>query len=173
MIRRPNGADNLRRSDSIRNNCRADQRSLNYRGAKRGITAASAAGFRARARPPGTEFLDAETGRQKSPPKWVSAHRDKITGNKGSEIPAETRYLASGRKRSVCEDWMVVCAVVCEPVSAAIPHWKTAAIRCFPLSLSQNGEFKSKGFRFSCVLSVGFRAMWRPATARGRLWALA
>src|SRR5260370_24080680 len=38
---------NLRRSDSIRNNCRVDQRSLNYRGAKRGITAASADGFRA------------------------------------------------------------------------------------------------------------------------------
>src|SRR4029077_1514936 len=38
----------------------ADQRSLNYRGAKRGIRAASAAGFRARTRPPGTEFLDAE-----------------------------------------------------------------------------------------------------------------
>src|SRR5258708_19008357 len=74
---------------------------------KRGIAASSAVGFRARARPPGTEFLDAETGRQKSPPKWVSAHRDKITGNKGSEIPADTRYLASGRKRSVCEDWMV------------------------------------------------------------------
>jgi hypothetical protein len=59
---------------------------------------------------------------------------------------------------------------------------ETAAIRCFPLSFSQNGEFKSKGFRFPCVLSVGFRAMWRPATARamwrpatvrGRLWALA
>jgi len=28
-----------------------------------------------------------------------------------------------------------------------------------PLSFSQNGEFKSKGFRFPCVLSVGFRAM--------------
>ena len=50
----------------------------------------------------------------------MSAHRDKITGNKGSEIPAETRYLASGRKRSVCEDWMVVCAVSCEPVSKQI-----------------------------------------------------
>ncbi len=43
----------------------------------------------------------------------------------------------------------------------------------FSAFFSQNGEFKSKGFRFSCVLSVGFRAMWRPATARGRLWALA
>jgi hypothetical protein len=107
----------LRRSDSIRNNCRADQRSLNYRGAKRGITAASAAGFRARARPPGTEFLDAETGRQKSPPKWVSAHRDKNPGNEWSEIPAETPYLASSQNRAVCGDWMVVCAVRYEPVS--------------------------------------------------------
>src|SRR5260370_35077358 len=41
----------------------------------------------------------------------------------------------------------------------------------FSAFFSQNGEFKSKGFRFSCVLSVGFRAMWRPATARGRLGA--
>src|SRR5258707_2053960 len=66
------------------------QRGLGHEGSpestrrKRGIAASSAVGFRARARPPGTEFLDAETGRQKSPPKWVSAHRDKITGNKGS-----------------------------------------------------------------------------------------
>jgi len=52
----------------------------------------------------------------------------------------------------------------------------------FSAFFSQNGEFKSKGFRFPCVLFVGFRAMWRPATARamwrpatvrGRLWALA
>jgi hypothetical protein len=26
-------------------------------------------------------------------------------------------YLAPIRKRAVCEDWMVVCAVICEPVS--------------------------------------------------------
>src|SRR6266404_5286473 len=75
-------------------------------------------------RPPGTEFLDAETGPQISPPKWVSAHRDKNPGNEWSEIPAETPYLALCRKHAVCKDWMVVCAVVCEPVSAAIPHWK-------------------------------------------------
>jgi len=43
----------------------------------------------------------------------------------------------------------------------------------FPLSLVKTGEFKSKGFRYPCVLSVGFRAMWRPATAREGLWALA
>src|SRR5258708_5375375 len=65
VIRRPNGADNLRRSDSIRNNCRANQSPLNYRVAKRGITAASAAGFRAPTRPPGTEFLDAENVRKR------------------------------------------------------------------------------------------------------------
>src|SRR5260370_24690335 len=29
----------------------------------------------AQARPPGTEFLDAETGRQKSPIRWANAHR--------------------------------------------------------------------------------------------------
>ena len=29
----------------------------------------------------------------------------------------------------------------------------------FSAFFSQNGEFKSKGFRFPCVLSVGFRAM--------------
>jgi hypothetical protein len=78
VIRRPNGADNLRRSDSIRNNCRADQRSLNYRGAKRGITAASAAGFRARTRPAGTEFLDAETGPQ--PFRSIAVEIDGLVG---------------------------------------------------------------------------------------------
>jgi hypothetical protein len=31
--------------------------------------------------------------------------------------PAETPYLASYRKRAVCGDWMVVCAVRYEPVS--------------------------------------------------------
>jgi len=36
---------------------------------------------------------------------------------------------------------------------------ETAAIRCFPLSLVKTGNSKSKGFRFPCVLSVGFRAM--------------
>src|SRR5260370_28858553 len=58
------------------------------------------------ARPPGTEFLDAETGRQKPPPKWGSAHRDKNPGNEWSEIPAETHYFSSCRKRAVCKDWL-------------------------------------------------------------------
>src|SRR5260370_20062649 len=60
-----------------------------------------------RTRPPGTEFLDAETGPQISPPKWVSAHRDKNPGNEWSEIPAETPYFAPCRKHAVCKDWMV------------------------------------------------------------------
>src|SRR6266404_3413422 len=68
-------------------------------------------------RPPGTEFLDAETGPQISPPKWVSAHRDKNPGNEWSEIPAETPYLVSSQNRAVCGDRMVGCAVICEPVS--------------------------------------------------------
>src|SRR5260221_3505542 len=63
----------------------------------------------------GTEFLDAETGPQISPPKWVSAHRDKNPGNQWSEIPAETPYLALCRKHAFCKDWMVVRAVRDEP----------------------------------------------------------
>ena len=70
--------------------------------------------------------MDAETGRQKSPPKRVSAHRDKNPGNEWPEIPAETPYLASYRKRAVCGDWMVEVVgyklathpPVIEPVSA-------------------------------------------------------
>jgi hypothetical protein len=58
-------------------------------------------------RPPGTEFLDAETGCQKSPLRRANAHRDKDLRNEWPEIPAETPYLASYRKRAVCGDWMV------------------------------------------------------------------
>jgi hypothetical protein len=63
--------------------------------------------------------LDAETGRQKSPLKRTSAHRDKNPGIEWPEIHAETPYLASYRKRPVCGDWMVVCAVRYEPVSTS------------------------------------------------------
>jgi hypothetical protein len=58
-------------------------------------------------RPPGTEFLDAVTGCQKSPLRRANAHRDKDLRNEWPEIPAETPYLASYRKRAVCGDWMV------------------------------------------------------------------
>src|SRR6266481_4251664 len=51
------------------------------------------------------------------------------SGNEWPEIPAETPYLASYRKRAVCEDWMVEVVghklvthhPVIEPVSAAEP----------------------------------------------------
>src|SRR6266478_6067262 len=63
------------------------------------------------------EFLDAETGRQKSSLKCATAHRDKNPGSEWPENPVETPYLVSYRKRAVCKDWMVVCAVRYEPVS--------------------------------------------------------
>src|SRR5258706_4987436 len=44
---------------------------------------------------------------QISPPKWVSAHRDKNPGNEWPKIPAERPYLTSYWKRAVCGDWMV------------------------------------------------------------------
>src|SRR5260221_13630543 len=69
-------------------------------------------------KPPGTEILDAETKRQKSSFKRANARRDQNPGTEWPEIPAETRYSASCRKRAVCGDWMVVCAVAYEPVSA-------------------------------------------------------
>src|SRR5260370_2856541 len=70
-----------------------------------------------RSRPPGTEFLDAETGRQKPPPKRLSAHRDQSPRSKWPEIPGETPYFASYRNRAVCGDWIVVCAVSYGPGS--------------------------------------------------------
>src|SRR5258705_10077262 len=89
----------------------------NYSNAKGRFTGACAVGLDAQGWPPGTEFLDAETGRQKSPPKCVNARRDQNPGCEWPEIPAERPYLASYRKRVVCKDWMVVCAVRYEPVS--------------------------------------------------------
>jgi hypothetical protein len=79
---------------------------------------AIAVGLRAQSRLPGTEFLDAETKRQKSLLKCANAYRDQNPGTDWPEIPAETPYLASYRKRAVCGDWMVVQAVRYEPVSA-------------------------------------------------------
>src|SRR5258707_6120234 len=64
-IRRLSGAGSLRRSGSIRSNCSAGPRSR-ISAVQTRNAAATAPGLRAQARPPGTEFLDAETGRQKS-----------------------------------------------------------------------------------------------------------
>ncbi len=66
---------------------------------------------------PGTEFLDAETGGQKSTLETADVHRDRKSGDDTGEIPVETASLESPTKCAVCEDWMVVCAVRYEPVS--------------------------------------------------------
>src|SRR6267378_4146293 len=76
---------------------------------------------------PGTEFLDAETKRQKSPLKCANAYRDQNPGSEWPENPVETPYLAPYRKRAVCKDWMVEAVghklmthqPVIEPFSAA------------------------------------------------------
>ena len=83
--------------------------------------------FALKARLPGTEFWDAETGRQKSSRKSVNPCRDQSPGSKRPEIPAEVPYLASTRERVVCGDWMVEAVghklvthqPVIEPFSAA------------------------------------------------------
>jgi hypothetical protein len=92
----------------------------NYSGPKVGIAGAVRSDFALKARLSGTEFLDAETGRQKSSRKSANACRDQSPGSKWPEIPAEEPYLASTAERVVCGDWMVVCAVRYEPVSVLI-----------------------------------------------------
>src|SRR6266850_4129198 len=89
----------------------------NYSGPIVGIAGAVRSNFALKARLLGTEFLDAETGRQKSSRKSPNACRDQSPGSKWPEIPEEAPYLASTRERVVCGDWMVVCAVGYEPVS--------------------------------------------------------
>ena len=50
----------------------------NYVGSKIASAATNAAGVRGRARPPGTEFFEAETGRQKPTPKCANCPETKI-----------------------------------------------------------------------------------------------
>ena len=98
--------------------------------------------FALKPRPPGTEFLDVETGRQKSPLKCANARRDQNPGSEWPEIPAETPYSESYRKRAVCEDWMVVCAVKYEPVSTSNVSGFLQGIFANCCLLSENaGEF--------------------------------
>jgi hypothetical protein len=56
---------------------------------------------------PGTEFLDAETGGQKSAAETADVYRDRRSGDDTDEIPAETASLESPTKCAVWEDWMV------------------------------------------------------------------
>jgi hypothetical protein len=73
--RAPRGATGQNAQCSQRT-CRC---ALQFRG-QRTFMAASPVGLRAQVRPPGTEFLDAETERQKSPAERANAHRDKNPG---------------------------------------------------------------------------------------------
>src|SRR5258705_9095697 len=73
-------------------------------------------------RAPGTEFLDAETGGQKLTQETANVWGDRKTGTTPANIPAETAYLESVWKPVVRSDWMVVCAVIYEPVSLLLAN---------------------------------------------------
>ena len=137
----------MRRSDSIQNNRRVGPRSQLLRPKSRNCGAVRH-NFALKARLPGTEFWDAETGRQKSSRKSVNPCRDQSPRSKRPEIPAETPYLASCRKRAVCGDWMVDCAVTREPVSASHPP----VIPCYL-------HFFREGIP-ACCCSVAARSMF-------------
>jgi hypothetical protein len=97
----------LRRSDSIRNSSNAGPKSRNMVAQKSELRPQIRSRPCGQGRQPGTEFLDAETGRQKPQPKCANAPRDQNPGIDWPEMPAETPYLTSCRKRAVCGDWMV------------------------------------------------------------------
>ena len=109
-IRRPNGAGSSRRSASIRSNLIPSAIS-NYADSKIAIAAANAVGIRALALPPGTEFLDAKTGRQKSALKRATVRRDQSLGIGSPKVPAETRptrnirFARAGWWRQLGSNW--------------------------------------------------------------------
>ena len=95
-----NGAGSLSPSDLIRNSFSASPKSQITVPQKSELWVAIAVGLRAQSRLPGTEFLDAETKRQKSLLKCANAYRDQNPGTDWPEIPAETPYLV------VCEQYV-------------------------------------------------------------------
>jgi hypothetical protein len=92
----------------------------------RAITASNALGLRVRTWPPGTEYWDAETGRQRVAREGTTHPQRQKAGQRAPKIPAGTPYLASPRKPSVCKGWVVELVglklathhPVIEPVSA-------------------------------------------------------
>src|SRR4029077_2236461 len=106
----------------------------------------------------GTEFLDAETGRQNRPLNCANVGRDQSPGIEWPKIPAETTYLASYRKRVVCKDWMVVCAVRYEPVSDP----KFPAKGHFAGNFAQNTRFCPTALVSCAVISNAWTEIpWR------------
>src|SRR5260370_4472684 len=104
-------------TDIIQNILRTGPQSQISVASKVVIVAAILVGLRVQYRLPGTEFLGAETKRQKSPLKCANVRGDQNPGSGWPEIPAETPYSESTRKRAFCKDWMVVDTVIYEPVS--------------------------------------------------------
>src|SRR5260370_16201178 len=131
--------------------------------------------------PRGTEFLDAETGGQNRAERPQGSPETERAERYPRKSPQKRPVLSrSGNLQFGGTGWW--CAQSYANPSQRRFHTGNRGNPLFSAFFSQNGEFKSKGFRFPCVLSVGFRAMWRPATARamwrpatvrGRLWALA
>ena len=108
--------------------------------------------------PRGTEFLDAETGGQNR------AERPQVS----PETERAERYQRkSPQKRPIrSRRWDLRfrrtgwwCAQSYSNPSQRRFHTGNRGNPLFSAFFSQNGEFKSKGFRFPCVLSVGFRAV--------------
>src|SRR6267143_974138 len=64
----------------------------NYSGSKVGIAGAVRSNFALKARLLGTEFLDAETGRQKSSRKRANACRDKVREASGRKSPQKRPF---------------------------------------------------------------------------------
>src|SRR5258706_5838920 len=101
-------------------------------------------------RPPGTEFLEAETGGQESTRESVVVGRDRELKNRHEESPQKRplfdrrRFLRFGKT-----GWW--CAQSYANPSQRRFHTGNRGNPLFSAFFSQNGEFKSKGFRFPCV----------------------
>ena len=86
---------------------------------------------RSEIQPPGTEFLDAETGGQNSTRETANVCRDRKGRNNTGGNPRRNGLFGSTWKSAVREDWVVVCAVRYEPVST----------RKFPVNRENTGKF--------------------------------
>jgi hypothetical protein len=105
MLRR-NGADRSKRSDKIRNTYGHGSKG-HFCLLESPISKPPNGPLPLEIELPGTEFLDAETGGQKSAQETADVHRDRKSGDDTGEIPAETASLESPTKCAVWEDWMV------------------------------------------------------------------
>src|SRR5665811_1541575 len=112
-----------------------------------GISGRTTVVFPAQWAVPGTEFLDAETGGQKSAQETANACRDRKAGTIPANIPAETSYLEFAWKPVVRSDWMVADAVQSNP--SPLPNSL--------LTGKLTGNFADSG---------ALRRFWRPVDER-------